>query len=96
MKNLKMSVLMAALLCGVAAMLTSCASDQKLTGKPYTLTTCAVCGMSLADEKNPYAFMYQDRIIIVCDKDEAVTFKKELDKYLKIIEEGEAKAAARR
>jgi hypothetical protein len=94
MKTLRMTFLKTALWCVLAALLTSCASEPKVAARPYTLPDCAVCGMKLADEKNPYSFVYGDRQIIVCDKDEAAVFKKEPAKYLKLIEEAEAKAKA--
>jgi nitrous oxide reductase accessory protein NosL len=62
----------------------------KTAVKPYTLDICAVCGMKLTDMK-PDIFIYQNREIKVCDKDEEAEFKKEPAKYLKTIEAAEAK-----
>ncbi len=66
------------------------ASKSKV--KPYILDTCAVCGMKLSDMGKPCTFVYKDREIKVCDKDEEADFKKEPAKYLKKIEVAEAKA----
>ena len=66
--------------------------DKKTKVKPYTLDTCAVCGMKLADMGKPVTFEYKDREIKVCEKGEEKDFKKDPDKYLKKIDEAEAKA----
>ena len=66
--------------------------DKTAKPKPYTLTTCAVCGMKLADMGKPVTFVYKDREIKVCDKDEQKDFEKDPAKYLKKIEDAEAKA----
>ena len=60
--------------------------------KSYTLDFCVVCDMKLNDMAKPYSFVYKDREIIVCDKSEAEEFKRHAAKYLKKIEEAEAKA----
>jgi hypothetical protein len=67
--------------------------DAKPKIKPYTLTTCAVCEMKLGSMGDkPYAFIYQDREIKVCEKAEEAEFKKDPAKYIKKIEAAEAKA----
>jgi YHS domain-containing protein len=90
MKNIKLFVLMGVLLGGIAfAVYADDASVKK--PKPYRLDTCAVCGMKLADMGKPYVFEYKGREIKVCDKGEAADFKKDPAKYLKKMEEAEAK-----
>jgi nitrous oxide reductase accessory protein NosL len=70
------------------------AGDDKTPAKPkpYTLETCAVCGMKLKDVTKPVTFTYKDREIKVCDAGEQKDFEKTPDKFLKKIEEAEAKA----
>lgn len=90
MKTLKSAVL-ALMLVSLAGTLSVRADDQQKP-KPYTLDTCAVCGMKLGEMGKPDVFVYKDREIKVCDKDEEAQFKKDPDKYIKKIEEAEAKA----
>lgn len=76
-----------------AIMVAGCTGNEKKeNAKPYTLDTCAVCDMKFADMGKPYTFIYEGREIKVCDKGEAADFKKDPAKYLKKIEEAEAKA----
>jgi hypothetical protein len=75
-------------------------ADDKKTDKPipYPLDTCAVCGMKLGDMGKPFTFVYtnadfpQGQEIKVCDKSEKADFDKDPRKYLKPIQEAEAKA----
>ena len=61
--------------------------------KPYPLKTCIVSGEKLdGDMGAPYVFTYQDREIKLCCKSCLKDFNKEPAKYLKKIEEAEAKA----
>jgi nitrous oxide reductase accessory protein NosL len=71
------------------------AGDDKTPAKPkpYTLETCAVCSMKLGSMGGkPVTFTYKDREIKVCDAGEQKEFEKTPDKFLKKIEEAEAKA----
>ncbi len=91
MKTLKLiTVNMLMLFCLLAA--ARAADDKAPKPKPYTLETCAVCGMKLSMMGKPYVFVYKDREIKVCGKDEEAKFEKEPAKYLKQIEAAEAKA----
>ena len=81
------------LLIGTSSMvLAGAGADKDAKPKPYTLDTCAVCGMKLKDMGKPVTFTYKDREIKVCDAGEQKDFEKTPDKYLKKIEEAEAKA----
>jgi len=65
-------------------------SDAKL--KPYPLKTCVVSGEKLGEMGAPYVYKYQDREIKFCCKDCVKDFEKEPAKYIKKLEEAEAKA----
>jgi hypothetical protein len=96
MKNLKLITLVTLLASALAGLSAVRAGEgEKPKVKPYTLETCAVCGMKLGDMGKPYTFEYKDREIKVCEKPEEATFKKDPAKYLKKIEEAEAKAKAK-
>jgi YHS domain-containing protein len=65
-------------------------ADVKL--KPYTLKTCVVSGDKLGEMGDPYVFKYEGREIKFCCKNCVKDFKKDPAKYVKKIEETEAKA----
>lgn len=60
--------------------------------KPYTLKTCIVSGDKLGEMGDPYVYEYKGRQIKFCCKGCLKDFNKEPDKYIKKIEEAEAKA----
>ena len=60
--------------------------------KPYTLKTCIVSGEKLGEMGKPFAFTYEGREIKTCCPDCQKDFKKNPAKYVKKIEEAEAKA----
>jgi YHS domain-containing protein len=93
MKKIKL-ISFSALLAVALAALSLRAGEEPPKVKPYPLTTCAVCGMKLGDMGKPYVFEYQGREIKVCEKPEEATFKKDPAKYLKKVDEAEAKAKA--
>jgi YHS domain-containing protein len=68
------------------------ADDAKPKLKPYTLKTCVVSGDKLGEMGDPYVYEYQGREIKFCCKGCVKDFKKDPAKYIKKIEEGEAKA----
>ncbi len=70
------------------------AGDEKpaTKPKPYTLKTCIVSGEKLGEMGKPFAFVYQGREIKLCCPDCQKDFKKNPAKYVKKIEEAEAKA----
>ena len=62
--------------------------------KPYTLKTCIVSGEKLGEMGKPVVEKYKDREIKFCCKSCIKDFKKEPDKYVKMIDAAEAKAKA--
>ena len=92
MKKSKITALSVLLMFALAGLSTLRAGEEpKPAVKPYTLTTCAVCGMKLGSMGKPYVFTYKDREIKVCEKAEQAEFEKDPAKYLKEIEAAEAK-----
>ena len=76
-----------------AAALTAVAADtnsEKL--KPYTLKTCVVSGDKLGEMGDPFVYAYKGREIKFCCKGCLKDFKKDPAKYIKMIDEAEAKA----
>jgi YHS domain-containing protein len=78
--------------------LTSLAADQKAKSKakPYTLKTCVVSGEKLGGMGDAYVFEHEGREIKLCCKSCLKDFKKDPAKYIKKIEEEEAKAKAKK
>lgn len=77
---------------GVAAI--AAPATQPAT-RPYTLKTCIVSGDKLGgDMGEPVTLQYEGREIRFCCKDCVKDFKKEPAKYLKMLDEAEAKASA--
>jgi YHS domain-containing protein len=69
------------------------AADKKAEKlKPYTLKTCVVSGEKLGEMGDPFVYAYEGREIKFCCKGCLKDFKKEPAKYIKLIEEAEAKA----
>jgi YHS domain-containing protein len=76
-----------------AAPLTGLAADKKAEKlKPYTLKTCVVSGDKLGEMGAPFVYAYKGREIKFCCKGCLKDFNKEPAKYIKKIEEAEAKA----
>jgi len=63
--------------------------DEKV--KPYTLKTCMVSGDKLGEMGKPYVFTNGNHEIKLCCKDCLKDFNKDPKKYVKKIEEAEAK-----
>lgn len=68
-------------------------ADAKI--KPYTLKYCVVSGDKLGEMGKPFVFTNDDREIKFCCKSCVKDFKKDPAKYVKKIEEGEAKDKAK-
>ena len=75
-----------------AAISANAADTNTVKLKPYTLKTCVVSGDKLGEMGDPFVYAYKDREIKFCCKGCVKDFKKEPAKYIKLIEEGEAKA----
>lgn len=90
MKNLKpiLAAVVISTLCFI-----SIAEDKKVEKlKPYPLTTCVVSDEKLGEHGNPYVFTHEGREIKMCCKSCLKDFKKDTVKYLKKLDEAEAKA----
>jgi YHS domain-containing protein len=73
--------------------LSSLAADKKAEKlKPYTLKTCIISGDKLGEMGDPFVYKYKDREIKFCCKGCLKDFNKDPQKYIKKIEEAEAKA----
>jgi YHS domain-containing protein len=69
------------------------AADKKAEKlKPYPLKTCIISGDKLGDMGDPFVYAYKGREIKFCCKGCLKDFNKEPEKYVKKIEEAEAKA----
>ncbi len=69
------------------------AADKKTEKlKPYTLKTCVVSGDKLGEMGDPFVYEYKGREIKFCCKGCLKDFNKDPQKYIKKIEEAEAKA----
>jgi YHS domain-containing protein len=88
-KNLTAALLILGVLAGPFSAL---AADQKPKLKPYSLKTCLVTDEKLGEMGDPYVFEYKGREIKFCCKGCVKDFKKEPAKYIKKLEEAEAKA----
>ena len=89
MKSLKYILAVILTLTILAVSMTSRADDQK--PKPYPLDTCLVCGMKLDSMGKPYSFVYQGQEIKICDKSEKADFDKAPAKYMKKLQDAQAK-----
>ena len=77
---------------------TALAAEQKpkTKVKSYPLKTCVVSGEKLGGMGDAYVFEYEGREIKLCCKGCLKDFKKEPAKYVKKLEEAEAKAKAKK
>ena len=92
MRTLKL-LLGALLTLALLAPIAGIAADQKAPKlKPYPLKTCVVSGDKLGEMGEPFVYQYKDREIKFCCKGCLKDFKKDPAKYIKKIEEAEAKA----
>ncbi len=90
LRTLVATILMAAFLIPVSGLAADKKADKKL--KPYPLKTCVVSGEKLGEMGDPYVWEYEGREIKFCCKGCVKDFKKEPAKYIKLMEEAEAKA----
>jgi len=87
-RNLTGAILGLALL---AMPIAASGADQKPKPKPYPLKTCVVSGDKLGEMGDPYVFEYEGREIKLCCKNCLKDFKKDAAKYVKALQEAEAK-----
>ena len=76
-----------------AAISANAADTNSVKLKPYTLKTCVVSGDKLGEMGDPFVYAYKGREIKFCCKSCVKDFDKDPAKYLKLIDEAEAKAA---
>ena len=96
MKTMKLCTAALAL-AGTLALPLGCNAETKTDAeagavKPYPLEKCVVSGEKLGEMGKPYVFTHEGREIKLCCKSCLKDFKKEPAKYVKKIEEAEAKA----
>ena len=92
MKRLKPFVVGVLLVTYAAAPLAAFAGDAKPKLQPYPLKTCVVSGDKLGEMGDPFVYEYKGREIKFCCKGCLKDFNKDPQKYIKKIEEAEAKA----
>ena len=92
MKKIKPFIVAVLLTSFTASPLALFAADKDAKPKPYTLKTCPVSDEKLGEMGKPFVFTYEGREIKLCCKDCQKDFKKDPAKYVKKIEEAEAKA----
>ncbi|HSU55016.1 MAG TPA: YHS domain-containing protein [Candidatus Dormibacteraeota bacterium] len=86
----RISSLIASILLGAFAF-GALAADKDAKLKPYPLETCVVSGEKLGEMGKPFVHEYQGREIKFCCKNCLKDFNKEPAKYVKKLEEAEAK-----
>ena len=92
MKTIKPFVAGILVTCFAAAPLAGLAADKDAKLKPYPLDTCVVSGEKLGEHGKPFVYEYEGREIKFCCKDCLKDFKKDTAKYIKVLQEAEAKA----
>ena len=70
----------------------SFAADKETKDKPYPLDKCVVSGEKLGELGKPYVFKHEGHEVQLCCKDCLKDFKKDPAKYMKKLDEAEAKA----
>src|SRR6266850_5455656 len=93
MKTLKPFIVAVLLASFVTAPLAAFSKDKDAKAKAYPLTTCVVSGEKLGEMGKPYTFKHEGREIQLCCKSCLKDFKKDPAKYVKKVEEAEAKAS---
>lgn len=91
MKKLKTLTAITLAVSYLAAPLAGFAADKK-AAKPYPLDKCIVTDEKLGEMGKPYVFTHEGREVKLCCKSCLKDFKKEPAKYVKKMEEAEAKA----
>ena len=93
MKRINSCLVAVLLVAFCAAPLAGLAADKKAEkAKPYPLKTCVVTDEKLGEMGDPYVFVHEGREIKLCCKSCLKAFKKDPAKYIKKIEEAEAKS----
>jgi Archaeal TRASH domain. len=91
LKTVTLAVLLAALAGSV-----SFGADKDTKEKAYPLEKCVVSDEKLGEMGKPYVFKHEGREVQLCCKDCLKDFKKDPAKYMKKLDEAEAKAKAKK
>jgi YHS domain-containing protein len=91
LKTVTLAVLLAALAGSV-----SFGADKDTKEKPYPLEKCVVSDEKLGEMGKPYVFKHEGREVQLCCKDCLKDFKKDPAKYMKKLDEAEAKSKAKK
>lgn len=91
MKPLK-TLTVAVLLAAFAGSISSFGADKDAKTKPYPLDKCVVSDEKLGEMGKPYVFKQDGREVQLCCKSCLKDFKKDPAKYMKKLDEAEAKA----
>src|SRR5437899_8929538 len=94
MKKIKQLIAASLTVTFLAGPFAALAADQKAETKPkpYPLEKCVVSGEKLGEMGKPYVFTHEGREIKLCCKDCLKDFKKDPAKYVKKLDEADAKA----
>jgi YHS domain-containing protein len=91
MTKTRMKLLFATAAVALALLTTSARAAEDKEAKKYPLETCVVSGEKLGSMGDPYVFKYKGREVKLCCKGCLKDFNKEPAKYVKKLEEAEAK-----
>jgi hypothetical protein len=92
MKSLKTVAALVLAVSFAAGPLSVFGAEQKPKAKPYPLKTCVVSDEKLGEMGDPYTFTYQGREVKLCCKSCLKDFNKNPAKFVKKMDEAEAKA----
>ncbi len=70
-------------------------SPAKVEVKPYPLKKCIVSGEKLGEMGKPPTFVYKGQEMKFCCKDCLKDFKKDPEKYIKLLDEAQKKEAVK-
>jgi len=92
MKNFPSLLALVMLACFTLTPQVSQAADKSNKLKPYPIDTCSVSGEKLGEMGKPFVTEYKGREIKFCCKSCVKDFNKDPEKYVKKLEQAEAKA----
>jgi len=93
LKTLTLGILLTSL---AGSLSTSFGADADSKAKAYPLDKCVVSDEKLGEMGKPYVFKHEGREVQLCCKDCLKDFKKDPAKYMKKLDEAEAKAKAKK
>ncbi|HVV00485.1 MAG TPA: YHS domain-containing protein [Verrucomicrobiae bacterium] len=91
MRKISLWLLAITLITGSAQLALGAGVANKAKLKPYPLDKCVVSGEKLNEMGKPYEYEYKGREIKFCCKDCVKDFNKNPQKYIKKLEQAEAK-----